>query len=133
MRRTATALAVLALLLLAAGVLLAPAFAQPAGSLQGAARLYGYEKASFVSGTVLLSLERGEVAVSGFSTTYRDPLVLMAAKGFDPRGAIRVGELPAGFTGDTSFPLPVGTTGYDTVILLLPSDPAIPVGLGLLR
>jgi len=123
MRRTATVLATLALSALCA----APSLAQPA------ARLYGYEKAPWVSGTVTLSAERGEVAVTGFSSTYREPLTLYAARGFDRRGAVRVGEIPAGFAGDTSFPLPSGAAGCDTVILLTPADSGVPVGLGLVR
>ncbi len=99
---------------------------------QGAATLYGYEKAPWVQGVVAFSPERGEVTVTGFSTIYREPLVLMAARGFDSRGAVRVGELPDGFSGDVSFPIPAGVEGMDTVILLPASDP-IPVGLGILR
>jgi hypothetical protein len=115
--------------LLAGALLLAAAANAPA---QGAATLYGYEKAPWVRGTVSFSPGGGEVSVTGFSTVYREPLTLLAARAFDPRGSIRLGELPAGFAGDTTFPLPAGAEGMDTVILLTASDP-IPIGLGLLR
>lgn len=122
MRRTPTLLLALAL----GAALAAPALGQ------GAARLYGYEKPSFVGGTVTLDAGRGEVAVRGFSSRYGGPLVLLLASGFDSAGAVRVGELAPGFSGDATFPLPAGAAGADTVMVMVPADP-IPVGVGLLR
>ena len=97
------------------------------------ANLIGYEKAELVQGSVSISDDGQAVVLNGVTTSYDKTLEFYLAKGFDPSGAIKIGELSSDMPGDMTFELTdADLEALDSVLVMVPGWD-VPVAVGLLK
>lgn len=97
------------------------------------ASLIGYEKAELVQGSVSISDDGQTVILDGVTTSYDKTLEFYLAKGFDPGGAIKIGELSSDMPGDMTFEVAgADFETLDSVLVMVPGWD-VPVGVGLLK
>ena len=97
------------------------------------ASLIGYEKAELVQGSVSISDDGQAVVLNGVTTSYDKTLEFYLAKGFDPGGAIKIGELSSDMPGDMTFELTdADLETLDSVLVMVPGWD-VPVAVGLLK
>ncbi len=97
------------------------------------ASLIGYEKAELVQGSVSISDDGQTVILDGVTTSYDKTLEFYLAKGFDPGGAIKIGELSSDMPGDMTFEVAgADFESLDSVLVMVPGWD-VPVAVGLLK
>jgi hypothetical protein len=117
-------------LVFAVFTLLLPALAS--GQVRTAS-LVGYEKAELVQGSVSVSEDGLTVVLSGVTSSYDRNLNIYLAVGFDPGGAVKIGELAADMSGDMTFEVSgVDLGSLDSVLVMVPGWD-VPVAVGLLK
>lgn len=105
-----------------------------AGTAQAlTADIYGYTKATDVTGSLRALPETNSLQLTGFTNVYPHPLEIYVSKGYDLAGGRLIGVLGEGFEGSATFDLPQeGVSGEDMVFFLVPGW-AVPVAVGLFR
>ena len=97
------------------------------------ASLVGYEKAEMVQGSVSVSDDSMAVVLEGVTSTYGKTLEFYLARGLDPGGAVKIGELSADMPGDMTFEITGADFGdLDSVLVMVPGWD-VPVAVGLLK
>ena len=97
------------------------------------ADVYGYTKAEYVKGSLLVAEDTRTLELTGFSNIYSHPMEVYISKGYDPGEAKMIGVLSSGFEGAATFDMPEeGVTNQDMVLFMIPGW-SVPVAVGLFR